>query len=83
MTLGERSPDMNKLDGELVVRTLEACRKLRTVDECCRVLEVSRVTFYNWLSGKTVPFRKERSAFIRLVTECKLGKLVNEWNGMK
>ena len=73
----------NQLDSELVIRTLESCRKARTIDEIAELMEVSRVTIYNWLLGKNVPYRKERFAFIRLCEACKLKGLVAEWNGMK
>lgn len=68
-----------RLDPELVSRTLEVCRKTRTIDEIAMVLGVSRVTVYNWLSGKSVPYRKERMSFIRLCEDCKMSRLANEW----
>lgn len=71
----------NRLDSELVVRTLEQCRKVRTIDEIARLMEVSRVTIYNWLLGRNVPYRKERFAFIRLCEECRLRLLAEEWRG--
>lgn len=73
----------NRLDSELVIRTLESCRKVRTIDEIAKSMEVSRVTVYNWLLGRTTPYRKERLTFIRLCVDCKLKGLVAEWNGMK
>ena len=72
----------NQLDPALVIRTLEACRKVKTIDEIAEVMEVSRVTVYNWLLGRNVPYRKERTSFLRLAQSCKLVKVVNEWNGM-
>lgn len=70
----------NALDPALVRKTLMRARRLRTIDELARMLDVSRVTVYNWIEGRSIPYRKERNTFIRLCESLKLNELRDEWN---
>jgi DNA invertase Pin-like site-specific DNA recombinase len=68
----------NRLNHDLVKRTIAEARKTMTVEEIIEVMEVARPTLYAWIN-KTAPFYKTRTQFLTLCRVAKLKELRDEW----